>query len=172
MTLTNKERQQLNKHLQYWSIVDESYGCWLWHRSGQRKYETRIHRLAYAIWNEDFDDRLNVLHTCDTPRCVNPNHLFLGTQTDNIKDRDKKGRQAKGEKTRLFKKGYLISGQKNPNFGHFGECSPHHKLTELDVKEILHLQKESWTQKAIAKEFGVNPSLISLIVSRKSWKHL
>ncbi len=77
--------------------------CWIW-LAGKRgnnsyggfkpytKYNPVLaHRFSYQLYVGDIPSNLKVLHKCDNPLCVNPNHLFLGTQLDNIKDRDKKG---------------------------------------------------------------------------------
>src|SRR5262245_47915665 len=81
-------------------VVIDSNGCWLWtagldsHGYGlfKAKYTRRATRVSYEIFKEPFDPRLWVLHHCDTPRCVNPEHLFLGTVKDNTQDAFKKGR--------------------------------------------------------------------------------
>lgn len=62
-----------------------------------------VNRLAYILAYGDFDETLSVLHTCDETRCINPEHLFLGTQSDNMKDMWDKGRR-------------YIDGMFNPNF--------------------------------------------------------
>lgn len=78
-------------------------GCWLWRGppSGRKGYgrmevdgrSMYAHRLSYLLWVGGIPRRLGVLHTCDTPLCVNPKHLFLGTNLDNARDRCAKGRQ-------------------------------------------------------------------------------
>ena len=79
-------------------------GCFIWDgstRSNNKCGALRLnkfkfisaHRLSYLLFKGQIPENYNVLHTCDNPLCVNPNHLFLGTQLDNIKDRDKKQRQ-------------------------------------------------------------------------------
>lgn len=65
-----------------------------------RKYVT--HRLAYVLAYGEFEESLRVLHRCDEPRCINPEHLFLGTQADNMQD--------------MWNKGRLIEGMFNPNY--------------------------------------------------------
>jgi hypothetical protein len=77
--------------------------CWEWvggtngYGYGAFKLNKRMehaHRIAYIIQFGDFDQNLHVLHTCDNPPCVNPNHLFLGTQKDNMLDMISKGRNS------------------------------------------------------------------------------
>lgn len=81
-------------------------GCWIWGGAmGKTGYgtmiynfkATRAHRIAYQIYKGLITDpKMNVLHKCDVRCCVNPDHLFLGTQLENMKDRNVKGRTAKG----------------------------------------------------------------------------
>ena len=78
--------------------------CWIWqaskrgnnHYGGFRVSKTSVklaHNVAYEIYKGEIPPTVKVLHTCDNPLCVNPDHLFLETQTENIKDRDNKKRQ-------------------------------------------------------------------------------
>lgn len=89
-----------------------------------------------------------VCHSCDTPSCVNPNHLFISDQAGNIQDKVNKNRQAKGE----------INGAS--------------KLSELEVLEILSLHSEGFSQKEIAIRFHTSKYAIWRIVSGNGWKHL
>lgn len=83
-------------------------GCWEWigsfysdGRRGRFSQRSKWHtasRVAYEIINGPITDGLFVCHRCDNPRCVRPDHLFLGTQADNMADMIKKGRQARGDK--------------------------------------------------------------------------
>lgn len=85
-------------------VLDAGTGCWLWAGAGtdngygvmwgeyRKEY---AHRVSYLLYNGPIPDDMQVLHRCDTPLCVNPEHLFLGTVSDNMKDCSAKGRQRK-----------------------------------------------------------------------------
>jgi hypothetical protein len=87
----------------FWSKVQRSDGCWLWtgastwqgygliHHHGRRGMVS-VHRLSWTIANGGIPAGLQVLHRCDNPPCVNPDHLWLGTNADNIADKLAKGR--------------------------------------------------------------------------------
>lgn len=94
----------------FWAKVDTSGDCWLWTASTWRTGYGRFHysaargvvkanRLAYELTHGPIPDGLSVLHTCDTPACCNPAHLFLGTDLDNARDRDAKGRNGMAKLT-------------------------------------------------------------------------
>lgn len=101
----------------FWSKVSKSDDCWLWmaSRCGYR-YKSGggygqfvkgrnvwyAHRVSWTIQNGSIPDGLQVLHRCDNPFCVKPDHLFLGTQLDNMKDCRSKGREAVGEKKAVY----------------------------------------------------------------------
>ena len=113
------------------------------------KYATRkAHRVAWELAYGLIPDGMSVLHTCDNRRCVNPDHLFLGTQADNMHDMKTKDRVANGERL------------------------PQSKLTEKDVCDIRKAHDDGESQRSIATRYGVNQSSISLIVSRKTWRRI
>lgn len=137
-------------------ITDED--CWNWtgwkHRSGHGYVgsgtsgrNVQCHRVSWKLFKGVIPKGLCVLHKCDNPACVNPSHLFLGTQQDNMRDMNTKDRHAKGERCNLD------------------------GLTESDAKKALRLKgKVSHTE--LGKRFGVNRATISYLLEGKTWKHL
>jgi len=107
------------------------------------------HRIAWVFENGSIPDGLCVLHSCDTPACVNPKHLFLGTNMDNTTDMIQKGRMAVGSKIKSS------------------------VLTDDDVREIRLLYCPFIvTQEYLAERFGVTRATISRIINRQQWQHL
>jgi predicted XRE-type DNA-binding protein len=93
-----------------------------------------------------------VCHSCDNPSCVNPNHLWLGTNIENMRDKETKGR-----------------GRGFCHQDHHGENHPQVKLTWKIVEEIREMHKNGFLQKEIAKKFNISNSGISKIISNKRW---
>lgn len=138
-------------------------GCWLWGglstADGYGVFKPKIikdilktptaHRVSYLFFKGDFEKSLCVLHSCDNPACVNPDHLWLGTQIENIRDRTVKGRSARQ--------------------GPRGERAPMSVLKKHQIPEILSL-KGKVRQLEIAKQFGVSQSTIHHVLSGKTWK--
>lgn len=131
-----------------WSETPQ--GCWEWNGSrfprgyGQFSVNGKLcyaHRFAYRIHHGPFPSDLKILHRCDNPPCVNPEHLFLGTTQDNSDDMCRKGRSASGEQSGL------------------------HRLTDTQVLEIRRRYAAGdIRQRDLAVEFGTCQSNISLIV--------
>ena len=132
-------------------------GCWIWTGGRQRRnrYGTfgvdgrmlLAHRVSYTIHKGEIPCGLHVLHKCDVPYCVNPDHLFVGTHWDNMADKERKGR------------GNQLRGQKHANA----------KLTESDV---YYIRSSSETANALAARFGVSFGLIGHVRKRRAWKHI
>ena len=146
----------------FWEKVktSKSNECWEWQgskirdgyghiRDKEQKYQM-AHRISWQLFNGEIPNGLWVLHKCDNPSCVNPNHLEIGTASKNTLDAYKRGRMnKKGEKNSLA------------------------KLTVITVQEIKKLYKNyDLTQKRLAKKFGIGQSAISRIVNNKRWTHI
>ncbi len=140
-------------------IPDED-SCWLWlayvapdgyGAFGLRGRSPHAHRVAYELTYGAIPTGLHVLHRCDNPRCVRPDHLFLGTNIDNIRDMDAKSRRRVG----------------------VGERQALAKLTEAAVRDI---RAQHATGKAsvaqLAQLFEVHENTLRSVVQRKTWKHV
>lgn len=124
--------------------------CWLWMGSTKDgRYGafngTRAHRAAWSLFRFPIPNGLHVLHRCDVPLCVNPEHLFLGTIQDNASDRVAKGRQSKGEHR------------------------PTAKLSLAQVGEVKSLVGRGMKLREVASRFGIHNSHVSRICNRKRW---
>lgn len=107
------------------------------------------HRASWLIFRGQDPGQNKVLHMCDNPRCVNPDHLFLGSQASNVADMVEKNRHIRGESV------------------------PTSKLTENDVRDIrLMATQGGLQQKEIAKIYGVSRPCISRLLSGKTWSHV
>ena len=142
----------------FWDQVDHSITCWNWRGwktakgYGELSFQGKViraHRLSYQLKIGAIPDGLFVLHKCDNPSCVRPDHLFLGTLAENCHDRHNKGRTARGSRN-----GWA-------------------KLTEVDIKSIRILASmSSLSQKEIADRFRVTSENIHHILSGKTWGHV
>jgi hypothetical protein len=138
----------------FWSFVDRQEGCWTWtasvgdHGYGQlthlqQKYTA--HRLAWELYRGAVPDGLCVLHRCDNRRCVNPDHLFLGTRKDNLEDMTQKGRRVRGVT---------------------------HGRAKLTVDQVLAIRSSATSARSEARIYGVSDSLVRLIRKGKRWTHV
>lgn len=155
--------QELHDKFMSYVYPEPNTGCWLWaggkNDDGYGKFRylgvkiksSLAHRISYFFHKGEFDEKLCVCHTCDTPCCVNPQHLFLGTHHENMIDRSIKNRH----------------GRKAP----IGSNAYHAKLTEEDVINIRSLAGKMY-QVDIASMYGIKQATVSAIVVRKTWKHL
>lgn len=125
--------------------MGDGYGQFRASRTDPRYAPRLAHKLSWIFSFGPIPPGLSVLHKCDNRKCVNPSHLFLGTQGDNIKDMVKKGR------------------------GCYGERNAMAKLTETQVIEIHSDKRRTFI---IAREYGVSSSVVSNIRKEKTWKHL
>ena len=157
----------LKQYLKDRIIIDEN-GCWIWQnyidKSKQKKghggygiawYYKKLwkaHRLSYTAFKGSIPKGLYVCHHCDVRNCINPDHLFLATQKDNVRD---------------------MLNKKRGNWpGRQGEKHHSVKLTEKDVKKIIELRKAGKTNKDIAPLFNINRNTVYRIFYKKRWKHI
>ncbi len=145
----------------FWAKVKKGRGCWEWtaHKNwlGYGRIGESVtrkilyaHRVSYTIHYGPIPDGLCVLHKCDNPGCVRPDHLFLGTEKDNAIDRQNKGRS-------------------NPCKG---ERHGRAKVTDSDIREMRRLDKLGWAHADIARRFGLSQPQVSGIISGKYWGHI
>lgn len=159
----------------FWSHVDRSGGtsaCWVWKAClqgtgyGQAVVGRRrmgAHRLAWILERGPIVDGLFVLHHCDTRPCVNPSHLYLGTQKDNMRDCWERGRAA-------FQKDAAAVRARS---GAPGTRHSRAKLTEVSAAELIQRYRRGGiTQRALAAEYGVHQSIISEVINGKRWPHV
>lgn len=155
--LKNRFWSKVNKNGEYSKRLKSR--CWEWTAYtcsfgygymgvGPRTHSA--HRISWMIHTGKMP-KLCVLHKCDNPACVRPDHLFLGTRADNAHDMFAKGR----------------------SYDRRGEGNPRSKLTEKDVIEIRELYDTGkFTQRQIGKMFGVSDVSISYIIIGKTWKNV
>lgn len=149
----------------FWSKVDRRADdeCWLWNSGlgtngyiyfsvgGRRGKRILGHRFSWRLHHgHDAPADLCVCHHCDTPACVNPAHLFLGTKADNSRDMARKGRASKGSNLR-------------------GEEVATSKLTWPEVRQIRALATRGVTHRDLGRIFRISPTRIGLIVSGRAW---
>ena len=153
----------------FWRKVDKSKGkdaCWPWMgactNSGygkiglprQRKLIS-THRLAYMFFTKELiPDKLLVCHHCDNRKCCNPQHLFLGTHSDNMLDCSNKGRN---------------TGSKVPKPRIQGANHPRTQLDLNTVNKIRSMFSDGMTQAKISNTFGIKAKTVHNIVRRKTW---
>jgi Helix-turn-helix. len=131
--------------------------CWIWlgvltsfgyGSMRVRGHRQSVHRLSYERYIGPIPPEMCVLHKCDVAECVNPDHLFLGTRTDNSTDKMRKGRQP------------------------HGEALPQARLTEAHVNTIRQRYAQGVSQATLAKDFSIHQSAISRIVNGQRWTHI
>jgi len=137
-----------------WCLEGE---CWAWTAGkntkgyGHFKWATgdvrQAHRASWEIHNGPVPEGQQVLHKCDNPACVNPDHLFLGTNDDNVADRVAKGRSAR------------LAGEKNPR-------------AKLTADQVTVIRSSSAPLSALAKEYGVSIAAAGYARRGDHWKNI
>lgn len=157
------EQRKLELPNSFMSKVEKTDRCWNWIGQktndgyGRRRVNGKkmlAHRIVWMSLHGDIEFGLCVLHKCDNPSCVNPDHLFIGTHQENMDDKNNKGRQTRS----------------------IGEKNGSAKLTKNDVDEIRKLYTKGSNLKSehsltgLAKKYGVSFAQIYRIVNFISWK--
>ena len=147
----------------FWTKVNKTDTCWLWTRSltihGYGKIgETTTgrtlaaHRVSWELEYGPIPEGMSILHKCDTPACVRPSHLFLGSQVENMKDMTQKGRRRK--------------------YDNKGELNPRARLTEADVIAARASYRAGVRVFILAANYGVSWSTMDHVVKGKHWKNV
>jgi hypothetical protein len=131
--------------------------CWVWNLSTRKGYgrfrsngkKVTASRFSYELYIGEIGDGMKVCHKCDNPSCVNPDHLFIGTQIENMNDMVSKNRHIDGKKR----------GHENGN-------------AKLIPEQVLAIRSDQRSQSKIAIEYGVGQALVSKIKLGKLWRHL
>lgn len=138
----------------FWDRVRiQDVGCWEWtagrQRAGYGNYRDRgAHRVAWELTNGPIPKGLFVCHHCDNPPCVRPDHLYLGTNRENLWDARARGLLANGEQ-------------------HWNA-----KLTEPMVREMVALRKTGWTHRELAERYGVRRESVRDIFQGRNWRRV
>jgi len=146
----------MKKYIEDRIEIDTESGCWNWKQSKNQKGYGQMtrngksegaHRYSYKAFTGPVPEGLHVLHRCDNPGCVNPDHLFLGNNADNVADKISKGRQRQ------------LRGSEHPRS----------KLTE---EKVLAIRADIRSRVVIAEEYGVTVRTVEAIQWRENWKHI
>lgn len=115
----------------------------------------KAHRLSYEIHAGPIPAGLFVCHRCDSPSCVNPSHLFLGTHADNMADRDAKGRQSRG-------------------LAHASAVRPRASSLSSEAVQVMRFLRANTTLRVwhLAKMFRISPNGVSQVTTRKTWREV
>lgn len=175
-SITDRFWAKVNKDGPVPEHMSELGQCWVWtaycDKKGYgafcvgRSKMDRSHRVSWTMhFGEIPADTPCVLHHCDNPACVNPSHLFVGTNSDNNADMMAKGRG-------VFVRGDAHGFRKHPETHSHG--SAHHRalLIEEDIPEVRRRRREGETLRSIGRRFGVHECTIVDVIKGRTWKHV
>lgn len=168
-----RTKKMLNGCIEWQGALINGYGAFTYKHSS-----LKAHQIAWVLFKgEEIPRGLCVCHTCDNPKCVNLDHLWLGTPKQNSEDMARKGRTASGFRNGKHAKPWATPrGERSGTHTHpemfRGEMNGFSKLTEAQVIAIRIEYAAGATQQQLADKYGVNQTLIGFIVRGISWKHV
>lgn len=167
-------RSLMSPEARFWANVQKTESCWVWTgpkgaggeygmlttgTRGKESYRRVLaHRLSWTLHFGEIPEGLVICHHCDNPPCVRPDHLFIGTQEDNVRDMWRKGRGRTGRHD-AFVHTRRVSGER------------HHRaqLTDSEVAKIRHeWDTGSRNQSALARRYGTTQATIWRIVNNRT----
>lgn len=144
------------------SVSIDDAGCWIWQKkksnNGYGEFafgggrNGRAHRVSYFAHIGEIPEGMDVCHRCDVRSCVNPDHLFLGTRSDNLIDASKKNRVSRTHQKK-------------------GSAHPASKLSEADIPKIRARLALGHSRASIARSYAVSDRIILLIDRGQAWRH-
>jgi hypothetical protein len=181
----NKRGASVQELLEHNTIPVPECGCWVWigavHKTGYGHVHRdrklwKVHRLSWIHYVGPIPEGADVLHKCDLRPCINPDHLYLGNDLDNARDREQRGRGnhargdrhfsrtmpeklARGERNVCFKKPGIRAGENNGN-------------AKLNREIVLAIRASTEKNGALAERYGVHAKMVSRIRNLKAWKSI
>jgi hypothetical protein len=148
----------ISQRLELQTVPVAECGCWIWMGKLNQYGYGRIniggayqgtHRVSWEVHRGKIPDGLHVLHHCDIRSCINPDHLFIGTDADNVRDCIKKGRAR-----------------------HVGMKGEKHHKAKVTAKQVLMIRTSQKKPKFFIEKFGLSKSQVSAIRTKRSWSHI
>ena len=145
-------KRNVTPEQRFWAKVDKSGDCWEWIGYKAGDYGVMYidgkaigaHRMSYQLHSGEIPNGYFICHKCDNPGCVNPDHLFAGTQADNMRDKAEKGRAAR----------------------HLG---PKHPMSKLTKEQCLEIRQSSERKKVLCERYGVSRETIRVVQRGQHW---
>lgn len=142
-------------------------------RDNGKKIRFRLHRLSYEVYNGIIPEGMVVRHTCDNPPCINPKHLLVGTNADNVRDRVSRGRSAVGKNHPRYTNGHTAKFDHVPKIKAPWEDLCFRSLTWEQAKEIKDkIKNRTGSLKKLSVELGVKETVLRDMSSGRTYKEV